>query len=179
MFENTIVDNLYNKIQKFQILSAKYNTINDFFLVICFFLSVFSCIAGIMFKQIINIYIMCIVVPIVIGFLSLSVPKVFKKLSKKYELGKVYEELISNLSQSKVQLELINFFDSIKVDNRYLQVQFSTQNYEVAITELSTLLANKIYADKMQKEAIKQQELIHNYQKQLKAAEKPKLRLIK
>lgn len=171
MFENITVSSLYKKIETFEALTEKHTNITMFFYCLGFMFIIFSIITGVFLYEIQSAYTAFIIIPILIGVFTLFIPRLFANFSKLSELLSLYEDLVSDLSKSKTQLELINFFDSINIDNRFLQVQFANQDYEVCIRELSTLLSNK-------KQAIQQNELINNYQKKLKEKETPKLKLV-
>lgn len=199
MFENTTVARIYKKINDFKNASTQHINKKSAIYQHCGSLGIsmffLSSGFGIWLTENKNEYLTFIsIILMIVGVLAFllgfslskslietqtdSYPNIFKKISKKNELDVVYADLVADISTYKTQVDLIEFFNDINIDNTYLQLQFATHNYQFAIDSLIIMFNNKIIAEDSQKQILEEQEILKNYKQKLKESKKTKLRLV-
>lgn len=188
-FKNNTIDYLKDTIINYRDLSNEYKDKKiDIYTTMALtgiMISLLSFFIGVYLKETNNDYLFFISIPFGTGVLLCLVgyflqsmfldnhvdylPNLFANHSKINQLEVVSKDLFGEISKSKVQLELIDFFDKVNINSEYLKLQFATQDYMTAISETNRLFNKQIIEEDLKKRFLIETNIIQEYEKQLKA----------
>lgn len=188
MIKSDKIAQLYNKTKDFESLRNKHLSIKyNIYMAILIIgvLIVFSSLFTFAYlEQQKNQYLLFVFIPITMGILLFSLgyrlsqilindqidyfPNIFKNFSRKVELKNSFKDVVFEMCGSSIQLELINFFDSLNIDSKRLQLQLATEDYINAIKEINRLFNIQIIEEDLKKKLLIENKLIEAHHEQLR-----------